>query len=738
MDRQRYLALERRAYYSVSTNVHNALKMRTALFILVFSISSGAYAIEASMYEYTPSTCGNPTGHLGCLAWGGEEPYTFQWSPEPGSGQGTPFANGLTPGDYEVLITDALGATITVSYSVSEVPGLLTPSGPVTPLFSCAEPCSANFNISAQALGGATPYSVAIDPPGPTWSYVLQSLRFQGFCSSTLYTITITDAYGCSSVLSLDDVTDVPLPQIIGETMTPSCPLGITGSIELLFDRPVTMFHSWVYTDSEYGNSPYHKITGLPPGEVPIFVGGNSTGCIDTLVLFRTIPEYVEECGTVSGTVYADMDNNCVQDPGEPGIPFATCRIMPSEDLFLTDAQGNYVRHVLFGDHTLETIMDDYDQPCSSTANAFTLTELEPTAMVDVALDPLFGPDASAQVSCGPLRPGFPTNIWLRVSNNGPYMFTDLSATYVHAAVQTFVSASVVPSNVAPATLSWTIPVLAPFEQWEVNVVMETAPDPLLIGTFIEQTLALTNDVPDEDPLNDIHSITSPILGAYDPNDKLARTSSQSDPHSYYSDMDEYVDYTIRFQNTGNAEAINVYLLDTIQAALDPISLHVLGGSHPFTVQWVDERVIRFDLPLIMLPDSASDPLGSQGFVSFRMRPNGVPTAGEYINNAADIYFDFNPPIRTNTAELLVGTIQHISERINASMRSWPNPVEDALYLELGDVPNGAYRILDAQGRDMLQGRWQKGHSIVMRGLAPGLYTVLIPEYGTAIKVVKN
>ncbi len=71
-------------------------------------------------------------------------------------------------------------------------------------------------------------------------------------------------------------------------------------------------------------------------------------------------------------------------------------------------------------------------------------------------------------------------------------------------------------------------------------------------------------------------------------------------------------------------------------------------------------------------------------------------------------------------------------------MRSWPNPVEDALYLELGDVPNGAYRILDAQGRDMLQGRWQKGHSIVMRGLAPGLYTVLIPEYGTAIKVVKN
>jgi hypothetical protein len=49
-----------------------------------------------------------------------------------------------------------------------------------------------------------------------------------------------------------------------------------------------------------------------------------------------------------------------------------------------------------------------------------------------------------------------------------------------------------------------------------------------------------------------------------------------------------------------------------------------------------------------MLPDSLTDPIGSKGYFIFSIkRLNSVP--GTTINNTASIYFDFNPPIITNT-----------------------------------------------------------------------------------------
>jgi hypothetical protein len=58
---------------------------------------------------------------------------------------------------------------------------------------------------------------------------------------------------------------------------------------------------------------------------------------------------------------------------------------------------------------------------------------------------------------------------------------------------------------------------------------------------------------------------------------------------------------------------------------------------------------IQFKFLDIMLPDSATDQLGSQGFIHFRIHlREGLPHLTEIPNTAA-IYFDLNPPIITNT-----------------------------------------------------------------------------------------
>src|SRR5690606_34681493 len=111
------------------------------------------------------------------------------------------------------------------------------------------------------------------------------------------------------------------------------------------------------------------------------------------------------------------------------------------------------------------------------------------------------------------------------------------------------------------------------------------------------------------DPTNDSYTITGTIIGAYDPNDKLAMTSSRLSETIWFLDRDDHVDYTIRFQNTGNAEAIDVYVTDTISALHDLSSLKILGASHDFEASLLRDRVLRFDFRDIWLPDSnANEP----------------------------------------------------------------------------------------------------------------------------------
>jgi hypothetical protein len=76
-----------------------------------------------------------------------------------------------------------------------------------------------------------------------------------------------------------------------------------------------------------------------------------------------------------------------------------------------------------------------------------------------------------------------------------------------------------------------------------------------------------------------------------------------------------------------------------------------------------------------MLPDSASNPSGSQGFVQYRIKPLANLLAGTQIENTAHIYFDFNPAIVTNTTENnYVTTVGNIALPQITRLQVYPNP----------------------------------------------------------------
>jgi hypothetical protein len=58
---------------------------------------------------------------------------------------------------------------------------------------------------------------------------------------------------------------------------------------------------------------------------------------------------------------------------------------------------------------------------------------------------------------------------------------------------------------------------------------------------------------------------------------------------------------------------------------------------------------LKFLFPNILLPDSNTNEVASHGFIQYSVKLNAGLPEGTLISNRADIYFDFNQPVLTNT-----------------------------------------------------------------------------------------
>jgi uncharacterized repeat protein (TIGR01451 family) len=147
--------------------------------------------------------------------------------------------------------------------------------------------------------------------------------------------------------------------------------------------------------------------------------------------------------------------------------------------------------------------------------------------------------------------------------------------------------------------------------------------------------------------ITDINTV--PIRGSFDPNDKQA--TPQLSPSQVANG--KYIDYTIRFQNTGTDTAFNIVISDTLSEDLQWNTLQMITSSHNCKAT-VKDNIVFFEFLNILLPDSNVNEAKSHGFVSFRIKPQTTVTYNTTITNKAAIYFDYNAPVITNTAGTLI------------------------------------------------------------------------------------
>jgi uncharacterized repeat protein (TIGR01451 family) len=222
------------------------------------------------------------------------------------------------------------------------------------------------------------------------------------------------------------------------------------------------------------------------------------------------------------------------------------------------------------------------------------------------------------------------------------------------------------------------------------------------------------------------------IVGnSYDPNDKTVfKKSFHADNGTAFQEstidwsIDDELEYTIRFQNTGTAPAQNIYIIDTLDAELDWSTFQLLHSTHGIDVVNLGNGILRFEFNNIWLPDSSVSQELSQGHLTFRIRENIGNALFSEITNTAYIYFDWNPAIITNTTYNINEWIEFVGEENAFRVEAFPNPMQNEFTLKVEGQFN--YEIHDLTGRKLLQGMGVGQTTISTEALASGTYLLSV------------
>ncbi len=165
-----------------------------------------------SAFVLTSSCAGSNNGNASTIASGGTPPYSYLWNTSPPQFNDT--ASNLTPGTYNVTVTDSRGCTSTSSVFVdSSSSAIIISIDSVSTLLCYTD----NYGIATVSVFGGT----------PGYTYVWNTNPVQTGPTATglspgAYIITVTDTLGCSTS-DTAVVSSPPQIFVLGGAINASC-----------------------------------------------------------------------------------------------------------------------------------------------------------------------------------------------------------------------------------------------------------------------------------------------------------------------------------------------------------------------------------------------------------------------------------------------------------------------------------------------------------------------------------
>ncbi|MEQ9186463.1 MAG: T9SS type A sorting domain-containing protein [Cryomorphaceae bacterium] len=309
---------------------------------------------EPSLLTTTTSVTGNVSCYAGSdgsgsvSALGGSSPYAYNWS----SGATSTSASGLSAGTHYVTVSDAQGCETLDSITITQ-PDSLIANAAVLATVSCNG--GSDGSISVTITGGTTAYGIAWSTGGT--SSTLTSLP------AGMYTVTITDANGCTDTAS----TEVTEPDTLNVGITlgnnVSCNGGNDGTATAI-GTGGTAPYSYLWSNTTASAS----VSGLSAGTYTVTMT-DANGCNDTSSITIVEPSVlVASAGAVNNVL-------CSGDSSGTATASASGGTGPYGFAWSTGDTTDTVTALLAGTYSV-TITDD--NGCTDSAS---ITIVEPSAV---------------------------------------------------------------------------------------------------------------------------------------------------------------------------------------------------------------------------------------------------------------------------------------------------------------------------------------------------------------------
>lgn len=313
----------------------------------------------ASTATVTNTTCGASTGTAQVTASGGTGSLTYNWSP---SGQNTPTATGLGVGNYSCTITDANGCTHIQTASIANTNGPTATTSVVNNVLCNG---GSNGSATATAAGGTSPYTYS-------WTNGQTTSSATGL-SAGIYTVTVSDASGCSNTQTVSITAPAALTASTTVTLA-SC--GQSDGSASANPSGGSSPYTYLWTPS---NQTTQTATGFSAGSYSVIIT-DANGCSKTFTTTiansngpnATINTIPASCGQSDGSATANAAGGTspytyLWNPSSQTTQTATGLSVGNYSVIITDANGC--------SHTATTTITNSNGP---TAVAGTSTTIMP------------------------------------------------------------------------------------------------------------------------------------------------------------------------------------------------------------------------------------------------------------------------------------------------------------------------------------------------------------------------
>lgn len=439
-----------------------------------------------------------------------------------------------------------------------------------------------------------------------------------------------------------------------------------------------------IYYDTD--SSKWFYLNGLDKPFIQAVPAGPDKGLMVSCQLFQGAAELTLGA-IVRGKIFADLDSNCAFNGADKPLDYALIEFDNGTDKFYTssDLNGNYEISVLAGTHNVTYYLPDVTssiKPCSAVK--VTVSTSSVTNNINIPVHPSKEKNLGVTVNGvrGFLaRQGFTETIVLKGGNYG-YFKDSLILSLKYPTNVYFINSTITPYSNTGGELIYKFYNVGFREQKSIQIGFSTTTSTIKVGDTIRYYVKVINSAGDSFMDNNYDTLYQRVVAAYDPNIK------QSYPEGKVTPGLNKIKYQIHFQNTGNDTAFKVTVVDTITQKLGLRSLRVTGTSHPasYSLRVENKQALIWEFNNIMLPDSHTNEKASHGFISFEANLNGELAIGDSITNKAYIYFDYQKPIITNYASVLMvspGSIHVFEPHIEKTLRLYPNPTSGILNVEI-------------------------------------------------------